>query len=59
MEALDDIWREQYKELGYQALSYKPRYQGVEVGTGVPWMMIAAIHMREASFDFDTYLGNG
>lgn len=59
MEALDDEWRAQYKALGLEALSYKPRYQGVEVGTGVPWMMIAAIHMREASFDFDTYLGNG
>ena len=59
MEAKDDDARALYKELGLQAIANKERYQGVERDTGVPWMMIAAIHQRESDCDFDTYLGNG
>lgn len=37
----------------------KPRYQSVEMRTGVPWFLIAVIHEREASGRFDTQLGQG
>lgn len=35
------------------------RYEGVAAKTGVPWQLIAAIHGLEASYNFNTYLGNG
>ena len=59
MEAINAEWKTTFRELGEHAISNKSRYQGVERDTGVPWMMIAAIHMRESDCDFDTYLGNG
>ena len=59
MEAIDDEWARDVQGLGEHAISNKARYQGVERDTGVPWMMIAAIHRRESDCDFDTYLGNG
>jgi len=34
-------------------------YQDVQRITGVPYPLIAAIHYRESSADFMTYLGNG
>jgi lysozyme family protein/peptidoglycan hydrolase-like protein with peptidoglycan-binding domain len=37
----------------------KDRYQRVEAKTGVPWWMIAAIHQREASQNWDTQLAQG
>src|SRR5262245_4146660 len=37
----------------------KARYQGVEAKTGVPWWLIAAIHQREASQNFNTQLAQG
>jgi lysozyme family protein/peptidoglycan hydrolase-like protein with peptidoglycan-binding domain len=37
----------------------KARYQGVEAKTGVPWWMIAAIHEREASQDWNAQLAQG
>jgi lysozyme family protein len=59
MEALDDGWRATFEDLGVAILADKARYQGVELDTGVPWMMVAAIHQRESDRDFSTYLGNG
>lgn len=35
------------------------RYQKVAERTGIPWFVIAAIHMKEASFSFDGILHNG
>lgn len=35
------------------------RYRAVNLATGVPVELIAAIHGRESSFDFSSYLGNG
>lgn len=35
------------------------RYRVVERLTGTPWQLIAAIHYREASFDFNSCLHNG
>lgn len=40
-------------------IANKERYVKVEQKTGVPWYMIAALHQREASGNFNTYLGNG
>ena len=37
----------------------KARYQGVEAKTGVPWWMIAVIHEREASQDWNAQLAQG
>jgi lysozyme family protein len=37
----------------------KARYQAVEARTGVPWAIIAVIHEREASQNFNTQLGQG
>jgi lysozyme family protein len=37
----------------------RARYQAVSAKTGVPWEVIAVIHQREASGNFNTYLGNG
>jgi lysozyme family protein len=59
MEAIDQEAADLYKALADEAIYNKRRYLGVELDTNVPWMLIAALHMREASFDWDTYLGNG
>lgn len=40
-------------------LAGKPRYQAVSVKTGVPWFVIAVIHEREASGNWNTQLGQG
>jgi len=37
----------------------KARYQAVEAKTGVPWPVIAVIHEREASQNWNTQLGQG
>jgi lysozyme family protein len=37
----------------------KARYQSVEAKTGVPWWLIAAIHQREASQNWNTQLAQG
>lgn len=37
----------------------RPRYEAVERATGVPWLVIAGLHMREADFDFRTNLAQG
>jgi lysozyme family protein len=37
----------------------KARYQTVEKTTGVPWFLIAVIHEREASQDWNTQLAQG
>ena len=41
------------------AIKHKERYRKVERLVRVPWAVIAAIHMRESTADFSTYLGNG
>jgi lysozyme family protein len=47
---------EKFKE---KALKYRERYQRVSARTGIPWQLIAAIHYRESSMNFNTYLHNG
>lgn len=49
-------------ELGKVAkklVAQKSRYQAVELKTGVPWFVIAAIHQRESSQDFSRSLAQG
>lgn len=41
------------------AASAKSRYQEIEKSTGVPWFIIAVIHEREASQNFNCQLGQG
>lgn len=40
-------------------LKNRTRYQAVSERTSVPLVLIAALHMRESSGNFSTYLGNG
>lgn len=43
-----------------RALSFKTsHYDHVELATGVPWYVVAAIDMREEDFNHSEYLGNG
>lgn len=41
------------------AKANKQRYEKVSAMTWIPWELIAAIHYREASFNFESYLHNG
>ncbi len=47
------------KDVLPKILANKAKYLRVSEKTGVPWEMIAAIHYRESSLDFNTYLHNG
>ncbi len=47
------------KEFRERTLANRERYQRVANATGIPWMLIAAIHQRESGQRFDRYLGNG
>lgn len=40
-------------------IANKKKYQAVEDKINTPWYFVAAIHLREASLNFNTYLGNG
>jgi lysozyme family protein len=41
------------------ATEVKARYQAISQTTGVPWFVIAVIHEREASQNFNSQLGQG
>lgn len=51
--------RDEFTNIAARLISYKPRYQVVAELTGVPWWLIAVLHLRESDADFRTYLGNG
>lgn len=40
-------------------LASKPRYQAIEVQTGVPWYVVGVIHAMESNCRFSTHLHNG
>ena len=40
-------------------VNFKPRYQTVSSSTRVPWFIIAVLHQRESSANFNTHLHNG
>lgn len=48
-----------FKILATHLLGFKTRYQGVAKLSGVPWPIIAAIHHRESSHNFNTQLAQG
>ncbi len=48
-----------FKTLATHLLGFKARYQKVEKITGVPWSIIAVIHHRESSHNFNTQLAQG
>lgn len=45
--------------LAQQLVAAKPRYKAVEARTGVPWFVIAVIHMRESSQNWGRSLAQG
>jgi lysozyme family protein len=48
------------KHAKYTALQYRDyQYKPIELATGVPWYVVAALHMRECDFDFRCTLHNG
>lgn len=48
-----------YPALVKKILINKSRYQQVESLTGVPWVIVAVIHVREADMNFNTQLAQG
>lgn len=49
----------QAQAVAKRLVAAKPRYAAVEKTTGVPWYMIALIHMRESSQDWKASLAQG
>ncbi|MDM9583093.1 peptidoglycan DD-metalloendopeptidase family protein [Nostoc sp. GT001] len=47
------------KEAAQQAIANQSRYQTISAKTGVPWYVIAAIHYRECSYNFNQNIANG
>jgi lysozyme family protein len=43
----------------HRAVINRKRYEEVSKVNGIPWYVIAAIHYREASFNFNRHLHNG
>jgi lysozyme family protein len=48
-----------FASIAKRLVEAKERYQAVEAKTGVPWFVIAAIHMRESSQRWDRSLAQG
>jgi lysozyme family protein len=48
-----------FSAISDQLIAAKSRYLAVEAKTGVPWFVIASIHMRESSRSFSGVLHNG
>jgi lysozyme family protein len=42
-----------------RAIAAKARYEAVSGPIAIPWWFVAAIHMLESSFNFETHLHNG
>lgn len=49
----------EFAPVAKRLVAAKSRYQAVEKRTGVPWFVIAVIHEREASQNWNTQLGQG
>jgi lysozyme family protein len=48
-----------FKAIAQKLVSLKSHYVAVEKRTGVPWYMVALLHMRESDNDFRTQLAQG
>lgn len=51
--------QKEFDRIADRLIANKERYVAVEKDTGVPWWMIAVLHLRESDANFKTYLGNG
>ncbi len=49
----------EFDRVAARLVASKARYQSVSARTGVPWYIIAVIHEREASQNWNTQLGQG
>lgn len=49
----------EFERYAQRLIDNKVRYLKVEKRTGVPWWLIAVLHLRESDANFKTYLGNG
>jgi len=49
----------EFNAIAHHLVALKDHYTPIETATGVPWYMIALIHMREASNDFSKALAQG
>lgn len=55
----DPSYKRQINSFKSVALKNRARYEAVAAKADVPWTLIAAIHYREGSNNFKTYLHNG
>lgn len=51
--------RHEFESIAKGLISLKSHYTPIEAKTGVPWFVIALIHLREASNDFSKSLAQG
>ncbi len=51
--------RTEFERIARKLVGLKPHYLPIETATGVPWYMIALIHLREADNDFSKGLAQG
>lgn len=51
--------RAEFERIARRLIGLKDRYIPIEKATGVPWYMIALLHLREASNDFSRGLAQG
>jgi len=49
----------EFESIAHHLVALKDHYVPIERATGVPWYMIALLHMREASNDFSKGLAQG
>lgn len=49
----------EFDRIAHKLVSLKDKYVPIEDATGVPWWMIAVIHLREADNDFSKGLAQG
>ncbi len=56
---IKEDYAKQVASVARTVLDHQSEYEEVERATGVPWQIIAAIHHREWSLDFQTVLHNG
>lgn len=52
-------WRPALEKVAKRILANRDKYETVSATTGVPWFVIAILHMRESSCDFTKHLHEG
>lgn len=53
----EDVFAQEY--IRKKMLSGQIMYTSVEMATGIPWVLVGAIHCLESAFDFSRHLHNG